>query len=100
MGRVLRGPWRGPIFLPAKSDGAYWQGADVVGRHGLFLQEGASVFGTDELAVVAGEQVHAVVELVDGQEYALFAFAFGGAELGAVSEYGFASLRVLLGDVD
>src|ERR1700739_272176 len=100
MERVLRGPWRGPIFLAAISDGAYWQGDGVLGRPGLFLQEGLSVFGTDELAVVAGEQVHAVVELVDGQEYALFAFAFGGAELGAVSEYGFASLRVFLCDVE
>jgi len=51
------------------------------------------------LAVVAGEKIHAMVEFVDGQEYALLAFAFSGAELGAVGEDGFAALRVLLGDV-
>jgi len=91
--------WPGPIFLPAESDGADGQGDDVVGGHGLFLKEGFTVFGADELAMVAGEQVHAMVELVDGQEYALLALAFGRTELGAVGEDGFAALSVLPGDI-
>jgi len=49
--------------------------------------------------VVAGQEVHAVVELIDGQEDALFAFALGRAELGAIGEDGFSALRVLLADI-
>jgi len=67
-----------------KLNGADGQGDDVVGGHGFFLEEGFAVLDANELAVMAGEEVHAVVELVDGQEDALLAFAFGGAELGAV----------------
>ena len=75
------------------------EGDDVVRGHRFFLEEGFAILDADELAVVAGEEVHAVVELVDGQEDALLAFAFGGTELGAVGEDRFAALRVLLGDV-
>jgi hypothetical protein len=81
------------------SDGADGKFHDVVCGHGFFLQEGFAIFNVDEGAVGAGEQVHAVVEFVDGEKNALFAFAFGGTELGAIGEDGFAALGVFPGDI-
>lgn len=81
-------------------DRADGEGDDVFDRHGFFLEEGLAVFYADELAVVAGEEFHAAVEFVDGEENALLAFAFGGAELGAVGEDGAVAGFVLPGDVD
>ena len=89
----------GPLFFSAGLDGADGEGDDVVGGHGFLLEEGLAVFGADKLAVVAGQEIHAVVELIDRQEDALLAFALGGAELGAIGEDGFAALRVLLADI-
>lgn len=63
------------------------------------MKERLAVLHADELAVVPGEQVHAVIEFIDRQEYPLFAFAFRGAELRAVGKDSFAALRVLLGDI-
>jgi hypothetical protein len=88
----------GPFFV-AKSNRADGQCDDIVGGHGLFLEERLAVFGADELAVVASQQIHAVIKFVDREEDALLAFAFGGAKLGAVGEDGFATLRILFGDV-
>ena len=66
---------------------------------GSFCRKGSPYLAPMSLTVVAGEQVHAMVELVDGQEDALLALTFGGTKLRAVGEDGLAALRVLLGDV-
>src|SRR5258708_17745577 len=89
----------GPLFFSPGLDGADGEGDDVVGGHGFFLEEGLAVFCADKLAVVAGQEVHAVVELIDGQEDALLAFALGGGELGAIGEDSFSALRVLLAGI-
>lgn len=50
--------------------------------------------------MVAGEEFHAIVELIDGQKDALLPFALGGAELRAVGKDGAVTGSVLSGDVD
>ena len=81
-------------------DGADGEIDYVVDLVEFFLQEGFAIFDVDEAAGVAVEEVHAGVEFVDGEEDALLAFTFGGAELGLVGEDGAAAGFVLFGDVD
>src|SRR5258708_14189749 len=89
----------GPLFFSPGLDGADGEGDDVVGGHGFLLEEGFAVFCADKLAVVAGQEIHAVVELIDGQEDAVLAFALGRAELGAIGEDSFSALCGLLADI-
>ncbi len=83
-----------------QSDRADGEIDDVVDGHGLFLEKRFAVFYADELAVMPGEEFHAVVEFIDGEEDALLALALGGAELRAVGKDGSMTGRVLFRDVD
>ena len=56
--------------------------------------EGLAVFDANKLAVMAGQQIHPVVEFVDGEKYALLAFAFSRAKLRAIGEDGLAAMKV------
>ena len=52
------------------------------------------------MAVVAGEAVHFVFELLEAEVDFAFRFAFFRAELGTVGEDCFAALFIVWGDVD